>query len=106
MSAFRGDLSMRNWFRTSMMAAGVAAVVSVLVAPTVLKGQAPAGRGGAAAARVPRTADGKPNFNGIWQVMVGANWNLEDHGAAPGPFYQEGAIGAEPAGQSVVEGGD
>ena len=98
---------MRNWFRTSMMAAGVAAVVSLAILPAVLRGQAPAGRGAApAAARVPRTADGKPNLNGIWQAMVGANWNLEDHGASAGPFFQEGAIGAIPAGQSIVDGGD
>ena len=94
---------MRNWFRTSMMAAGVVAVVSLAVVPAVLRGQAPARP---AAARVPRTADGKPNLNGIWQTFAGANWNLEDHGASAGPFFQEGAIGAVPAGQSVVEGGD
>jgi hypothetical protein len=88
-----------------MTAAGVAAVVSLIVIPTALRGQAPAGRGGAPAARVPRTADGKPNLNGIWQTFAGANWNLEDHGASAGPFFQEGAIVAVPAGQSVLEGG-
>src|SRR5882757_1267809 len=88
---------MRNWFRTSMMAAGVAAVVTLVVVPTVLRGQAPAApaaRPAAAPARVPRTADGKPNLN------------VEDHGASAGPFFQEGAVGAIPAGQSVVDGGD
>jgi len=94
---------MRNWFKTSMVAAGAAVVVSMVILPSVLSGQ---GRGGAAAARVPRTADGKPNLNGIWQAMVGANWNLEDHGASAGPFFQEGAVGAIPAGQSIVDGGD
>jgi hypothetical protein len=79
-------------------------------------GQAPAGRGagapaqpgrGAAAGRVPRNAwDGKPNLNGVWQTLSGANWNLEDHAAGPGAFYQLGAIGAVPAGQSVVDGGE
>jgi hypothetical protein len=103
---------MRTWFRTSLIAAGVLAVVSVVVVPAVLRGQAPAapaGRGAApaASARVPRTrGDNKPDLNGIWQVMVGANWNLEDHGASAGPFFQEGAVGAIPAGQSVVDGGD
>src|SRR2546427_1824037 len=103
--ASRGDLSMRNWFRTSMTAVGVSAVVSLVILPGVLQGQAPAGRGAAPAARVPRTADGKPNLNGIWQAIVGSNWNLEDHGASAGPFFQEGAVGAIPAGQSIVDGG-
>src|SRR4029453_15063524 len=67
-------------------------------------GQAPAGRGagapaqpgrGPAAGRVPRNAwDGKPNLNGIWQALSGANWNLEDHAAGPATFYQLGATGA------------
>src|SRR5260221_554001 len=102
----RGDLSMRNWFRTSMMAAGVAAVVSLVVLPTVLRGQAPAGRGAAPGPGVARRGDGKPNLNGIWQAMVGSNWNPEDPGASAGPFFQEGAVGAIPAGQSIVDGGD
>jgi len=47
-----------------------------------------------------------PNLNGTWQAVNTANWNLEGHGAGPSPFPAlTGAIGAEPAGLSVVEGG-
>jgi hypothetical protein len=113
---------LRPLMTATIAAAGVAAIFSLAAIRT--EGQAPAGRGagagqapagrgaqpagrGAAAARVPRNAwDGKPNMNGVWQAMNTANWNLEDHAAAPGPFYQLGAIGAVPPGQSVVEGGE
>ena len=55
--------------------------------------------------RAPRLT-GRPDLNGIWQAMNTANWDLLDHPAQPGPFGQTGAIGAVPAGQSVVEGGE
>ena len=40
---------------------------------------------GADTYQVPRTADGKPNLNGIWQAMNTANWDIQDHAARPGP---------------------
>ena len=43
----------------------------------------------------PRTRDGHPDLQGIWQVLNTAAWNLEDHGASLGV----------PAGHGVVEGG-
>lgn len=54
----------------------------------------------------PMTIGGHPNFNGIWQVMNTANWNLEAHSAeAIDQFWGLGAIAAIPAGKSVVRGG-
>jgi hypothetical protein len=41
-----------------------------------------------------RTADGRPNLNGIWQVLTEANWDLQGHAAAAGPMIPLGAIGA------------
>ncbi len=60
----------------------------------------------AGASANPRTYDGHPNLNGIWQTLSTANWDLQDHPAAPGPFFQLGAVGAVPSGQGVVEGGE
>lgn len=55
---------------------------------------------------IPRLADGKPNLSGIWQVLNTANWELEEHAARPGLVVAMGAIGAEPGGPGVVEGGE
>jgi hypothetical protein len=57
------------------------------VALTGLHAQTPGYQG-------PRTPDGKPDLNGIWQVLDTADWDLLPHSA------QEGV----PAGQGVVEG--
>jgi hypothetical protein len=54
--------------------------------------------------KAPRTADGNPDLNGIWQVMNTANWDIEGHAAGPGPLFQLGAAGAIPPGLGVVEG--
>lgn len=53
----------------------------------------------------PERIAGRPNFNGIWQALNSANWNLEAH-AAEGldRFWQMGAIAAIVAGRSVVVG--
>ncbi|HEY1306759.1 MAG TPA: hypothetical protein VGF24_24570 [Vicinamibacterales bacterium] len=61
----------------------------------------------AATYRATRAADGHPDLNGIWQSMVTANWDLQDHEAKAGPHNElVGAYGAQPAGQSIVEGGE
>jgi len=44
----------------------------------------------------PRTPDGRPNLNGIWQVLNTAAWDIQDHPARLGV----------PAGQGVVDGND
>ena len=50
---------------------------------------------------------GHPNFNGVWQALNTAYWNLESHSTEgfPKEFWQLGAIATIPAGQSVVRGG-
>ena len=44
----------------------------------------------------PRTPDGKPNLQGIWQVLNTASWDIQDHQARLGV----------PAGQGVVDGNE
>jgi hypothetical protein len=54
---------------------------------------------------IPRLG-GRPDFNGVWQTIGTAYWNLEDHSAEGlSDFWELGAIAAIPAGQSVIEGG-
>ena len=54
----------------------------------------------------PATIAGHPNFNGVWQALNTAYWNLEAHSAEGNDqFWGLGAIGAVPAGKSVVKGG-
>jgi hypothetical protein len=104
---------MRSRFRDAMIAVTTAAVVGVFSltmgpaagqAPAI--GQAPT-PGQFPAYRAPRAADGKADLNGIWQALVTANIDVQDHDAQPGPRPElMGAYGAWPAGQSVVEGGE
>jgi hypothetical protein len=58
----------------------------------------------APAYRAARTPDGKPDLNGIWQVLNTANWDIEAHPAAPGPVQELGASAAVPGGLGVVDG--
>ena len=47
-----------------------------------------------------------PRLDGIWQALVPANWDIRPHAAAAGPVVSLGAIGAEPPGLGIVEGGE
>ena len=55
--------------------------------------------------QAPRTADGRPDLNGIWQTLGSAHWDIEGHAARSGPIVELGAVGAIPGGLGVVEGG-
>jgi hypothetical protein len=57
--------------------------------------------------KAPRTVEGKPDLNGIWQTMGSAHWNIEPHKAEPGPVSARtmGALAAIPGGLGVVAGG-
>ena len=57
------------------------------------------------AASSARHANGRPDLNGVWQVLNEANWNLEPHIAAQGAVETLGAIGAAAPGIGVVVGG-
>ena len=54
----------------------------------------------------PRTPDGKPDLNGIWEAINTANWDIQDHAARMGPVAALGAAFSVPAGRGVVEGNE
>ncbi len=88
-----------NWLKGASIAvvsAGLALGISQMMRQPV-EGQVPD-------VKLSRTADGKPDLNGIWQAMGTAHWDLLDHHARSGPVLELGAIAAVPAGLSVVEG--
>ena len=108
---------MRSWTRNvSIVSVAIAAAVaSAVITASVMR---PAAQGGGIA----RTADGRPDFNGIWQALNEAHWDLEAHAARAGMVTQEGvypfeyaevpaapvvalgAAGGVPASVGVVQG--
>ena len=108
---------MRRWTRNASVVgvAIAAAVVSAVITASVT-------RPAAQATGLARTVDGKPDFNGIWQALNEAHWDLEAHAARPGmvtqpgvypfeyarvpaaPVVALGAAGGVPASLGVVQG--
>src|SRR5437764_1386279 len=84
-------LPMRNRF---MVLTGLLALAGMRAAA-----QAPA-------YRAPRTTDGKPSLNGIWQANNTADWDLQGHAAAQGPVLSLGAVFSVPPGLGVVDGNE
>jgi hypothetical protein len=91
---------MRNHYSGSIGPATAVVALALLLAGASIAGQGQPGY------KPPRTADGKPNLNGIWQALNTANWDIAGHAAQPAPFQNlVGVYLAEPAGLGVVDGG-
>ena len=104
---------MRQWYSRMTVGAGTALALASVVAvmwqySQPVSGQAQSGvtARNRPAYRAPRTPDGKPDLNGIWQALSSAHWDLLDHAAKAGPVVQMGALGAIQGGLGIVEGGE
>ena len=103
--------------RLAGMTAGVVAAAGLTLLMQFVQ---PLASQGQATYRAPRTSDGKADFNGIWQALNEANYDLEAHMARPalalrpGPYgpvpaaqvLALGAVGSVPPGIGVVDGGE
>jgi hypothetical protein len=81
---------MTNLARTTL-----AALLLVAVAPVTSQAQN---------AAIPRTPTGRPDFNGIWQALGNAHYNIEPHAAAAGLQMQPGPVVPVPANEVLFMG--
>jgi hypothetical protein len=97
-------MRMRHRWNRGIRALTIAAVIVLAVGATRAQPQVRGRTEGPLQDRPARIA-GRPDFNGIWQALNTAYWNLEGHSAEGlKDFWQLGAIASIPAGQSVVRG--
>lgn len=88
----------KDFIAASLLAAMVTVGLGCVSTPAVAQSSANA-------SEIPRTADGKPDMNGLWQALGSTHWNIEPSAAKAGPDFRMGAIGAIPATLGVVQDG-
>ena len=81
---------MGNRLRVSTVVTALAAFSMGAVLSFGVSGTASQGQDQDQAQRPAQTPDGRPNFNGVWQALNEAHWDLQAHEALPGMVMQEG----------------
>jgi hypothetical protein len=89
-------LNLEGMSEVKMLARRISLTIVLLAVLCVVAGAAVASGMQTASRTIPRTANGKPDLQGIWQVRNRAAYDLQDHAAKQGI----------PAGKGVVEGGE
>ncbi len=82
---------MRHRIRVSLFTAIVLGCLSPVLAQT-------------SASEIPRTAEGRPELDGIWQALSEANWDIRPHGAGHALLPELGTFSAIHPGLGVIEG--
>jgi hypothetical protein len=86
----------RRWSVGSVIALAALAALAIFTLVTLVPLPGAAQTSATTTYTPPRTPDGQPDLQGIWQVLNTAAWDIQDHGARLGV----------PAGHGVVEGNE